>query len=270
MQPKILQLISGGVILLSGLVLLNTVRQDSFPQSEWTKSCEDWATFKAQHIELNNNTWGKQDIKDYKQCIYQNINNPTVMGWSWKWPEQSAGVKAYPSMMHGYKPWNKHSTTQTLPIQLEELETLKVSFSIETKYEGAINLLLEAWLTNSPQPTPYDRTSEIAIHLMQNEWPGQGGKYYASTQIDGHEYDVYINHAMKVPGDDHTWSYLSFVNTGSPILAAEINMKTFIDYLLKEKMIIKTEYLTSIELGNEIEHGQGETRVNGFHVQTHN
>lgn len=269
-QPRVLQIISMGVILLGGVLLFGTLKQNSFPQSQWKQSCEDWATFKAQHIELNNNTWGKQDIKDYKQCIYQDLNNPTRMGWSWDWPQQKSGVKSYPSLMHGYKPWNKHSTTRSLPLQLKELETLKVSFSVETKYKGAVNLLLEAWLTDSAQPTPYDRTSEIAIHLMQNHWPGQGGEYYESTQIDGHSYDIYINHEMTVPGDDHTWSYLSFVNTGKPILEAEIDLKAFIDYLLQKKMIIDTEYLTSVELGNEVDYGRGETRINSFHVQTHN
>nr|CAA6827933.1 MAG: Unknown protein [uncultured Thiotrichaceae bacterium] len=267
MHPKKMLLILGGIALLGILPAFFLLVQNSFPNTAWRQSCQDWSTFRAQGIELNNNTWGKQNTQDYTQCIYQNFERPSYMGWRWEWPEQKPGVKAYPSLMHGYKPWNKHSSTQKLPLQLSELEALDVSFSVETKYKGAVNLLLEAWLTDSPNPTPYDRTSEIAIHLMQNEWPGQGGEYYESVEIDRHQYDVYINHNMTVPGDDHTWSYLSFVNTGKPILDDKINFKTFIDYLLSKKMIIETEYLTSVELGNEIDHGQGESRIEHFDVR---
>lgn len=251
-------------IVLASLPVLLT--QSLAPHATWKKSCQDWATFKALQYELSNNTWGKQDIKDYEQCIYQNTANPMQAGWSWRWPKLWNGVKAYPSLMYGYKPWNRHSTTQTLPLQLTELDSLTVNFAAEMEYEGAVNLLLEAWLTDSPDPKPYDRTSEIAIHLMQHQWPGQGGDYYDSVTIDRHTYDVYINHKMKVPGDDHTWSYLSFVNTGRPVLRGEINLKAFVDYLLEKRMIIETEYLTSVELGNEIDHGTGHSRIHYFHT----
>lgn len=268
MRLQILSLLPGRVLLLICVSLI--LVQSHTLQAKWQQSCQDWATFKAQRIELNNNTWGKQDIKDYEQCIYQNYYNPTHMGWRWTWPERRPGVKAYPSLMYGYKPWNKHSTTQTLPMQLSELDSLEVNFLAEMDYQGAVNLLLEAWLTDSATPEPYDRTSEIAIHLMQHQWPGQGGDYYQSVTLGERTYDVYINHQMQVPGDPHTWSYLSFVNTGKPLLKGEIDLKQFIDYLLKEKMIINSEYLTSVELGNEIDHGEGTTNIPYFHVRAKN
>jgi hypothetical protein len=265
MRLPILSLLPGRALLL--ICLPAILVQSHAIHARWQQSCQDWATFKAQRIELNNNTWGKQDIKDYEQCIYQNLNNPLHMGWRWKWPQHQSGVKAYPSLMYGYKPWNRHSTTRTLPLQLKQLDSLKVSFSAEMKYQGAVNLLLEAWLTDSATPEPYDRTSEIAIHLMQHQWPGQGGDYYESVTIGNRTYAVYINHQMKVPGDSHTWSYLSFVNTGKPIYKGEINLKEFVDYLLEKKMIIDSEYLTSVELGNEIDYGEGESNIRYFHVR---
>ncbi|MEZ5449446.1 MAG: hypothetical protein R3E89_10830 [Thiolinea sp.] len=255
-----------GRLLFAGLPLL--LVQSHALHAGWKKSCEDWATFASGDIELNNNTWGRQNEWHYQQCIYQNREQPQRMGWEWKWPQHKEGVKAYPSLMYGHKPWNRQSTTTALPRRLDQLQNIQVNFSTQMQYSGSVNLLLEAWLTDSAKPQPADRTSEIAIHLMQHQWPGQGGDYHDSVVIDGHAFDVYINHHMTVPGDPHTWSYLSFVNTGKPLLRGRINLKAFLDYLLAQGMIVPSEYLTSVELGNEIEYGEGESRVDYFRVHT--
>ena len=233
----------------------------------WHRSCQAWGAFEYQNIKVVNNVWGGNYHDEYTQCIYQNKNNQKNMAWLWSWNTAIAGVKAYPSLIYGQKPWYKRSTTKELPVQLSQLQSLVVDFSVMSYHSGSANLLLEAWLTDNNNPQPTDRTSEVAIHLYQQNWPGQGGDLVDTINIDGRNYNVYLNHKMQVPNDSHTWSYISFVNSDDPIQVASINFKKFLEYALTNKMILPSEYLSSLELGNEIDHGAGHFLVKDFTVK---
>jgi len=165
------------------------------------------------------------------------------------------------------KPWYQYTTDQKLPIQLSQIKSIDIDFATEHQHSGRVNLLLEAWLTDSAEAMHYDRTSEVAIHLYQANWPAQGGDYFDSVTIDDYQFDVYLNHQMKVPGDQHTWSYISFVNKGQAITKANIDFKKFLDYALEKKMIIPGEFLSSLEIGNEIDTGNGTTKLTKYHVE---
>lgn len=253
---------------LSIAPLANGNKHNNTNKKVWQKKCEAWASFQTDELRIVNNNWGKIKGHNYpsKQCIYQNMQDKNKFAWSWYWDADRYGVKSYPSLIFGKKPWSDKSTYEKLPLSLSQLAKAEVEFEVESQYEGRVNLLLEAWLTSSKRAKPYDRTSEIAIHLYQKNWPGQGGEYYSTIKINQYTFDVYINHAMKVPNDSHSWSYISFVNTGKPIMAEKIDLNDFLNYALKEKMIVASEYLSSIELGNEIDQGQGITHVNKFKV----
>lgn len=232
----------------------------------WLLHCNDWVITKHQTIQLQNNVWGKQNSDDYQQCIAQNVQQPNQFRWRWHWSNDRLGVKAYPSLLYGYKPWVNYSTSPDLPKKLTDVNDIWVKFDVRSQTQGRVNLLLEAWLTDNPNPKPYDRTSEIAIHLMQQNWPGQGGEYVETISLQGHVFKVYLNHQMQVPNDPHTWSYLSFVKQGQPLYQARLNLRPFINYLLDKRFIIKSEYLSSIELGNEIDQGFGDTQIKSFSV----
>jgi hypothetical protein len=236
--------------------------------SNWHQNCQDWTLLSNHEVKVVNNIWGKLPDHHYQhvQCIYQHPTQNKEFAWSWQWPTEASGVKAYPSLIYGRKPWYNYSTTEKLPVQLYNLDAAMIDFEMESHYEGSANILLEAWLTDNPTPKPYDRTSEIAIHFHQKNWPGQGGEYVDTVALEGHTFDVYLNHNMKVPGDSHTWSYISFVNKGAAITRKKLNFSAFLNYALEKKMIIYSEFLTSFELGNEIDKGSGVTHVKKFSV----
>lgn len=251
----------GAIILISILLL----RSDSL-WLEWVLNCKDWAVLEQKKLHLQNNIWGKNAEDQHTQCIAQHPEKLGSFRWLWDWETETFGVKAYPSILYGHKPWAKHSTSSSLPKRLTELSHAVVDFKIDTKANGRANILLEAWLTDDADPQAYDRTSELAIHLMQQNWPGQGGEYVETITISGYTFNVYLNHEMKVPRDPHTWSYLSFVKQGTPLLHGSLDLRLFIDYLLRKRFIVDSEYLVSIELGNEIDQGAGQTEVDYFHV----
>ena len=234
-------------------------------------NCSDWSKIDFDEYEITNNVWGRAKADKYSQCIFAITNNKKTsyktIGWSWYWPKENDGVKAYPSILYGYKPWNNYSTTQSLPKMIGELKHLNVTYNLKTADAGGVNLLLESWITRSKNPTPEDRVGELAIQLYQKNWPGQAGVYIESTVINGISFDFYIEKKMRVPGDNHTWVYYGFVNKGTPVLKAKIDIINFVNYLVKRGYVNKKQFIATVELGNEVDYGKGKTKIKHFSVQ---
>ena len=264
-----------GIILLMIMIPACSLSKEKSTVLHFSSSmkpvCTAWAKINLGEYEVTNNIWGKGSIYDYSQCIIGELNPqsglPGHIGWSWDWPDASIGVKAYPSIIYGYKPWNNYSTTDRLPQAINQLKHLTVSYKLKTESSGAVNLLLESWITRTKKPAPIDRVGELAIQLYQENWPGQAGRYIESTVIDGITFDLYIEKKMRVPGDTHTWVYYGFVHKGAPVLQAKLDIMKFVNYLVSHGYVDRDHYLATIELGNEVDYGRGRTEVEYFSVQ---
>lgn len=233
--------------------------------------CIAWAIISLDEYEISNNIWGKGNINEYSQCVFGKLNpwsrRPEKMGWSWNWPKGTIGVKAFPSILYGYKPWNNYSTTTELPQAINQLKYLTVSYQLESVRNGSVNLLLESWITSTSKPNPSSRVGELAIHLFQDNVPGQAGKFIESVVINGITFDFYIERNMRVPGDKDTWVYYGFVHKGTSILQAKLDMMKFVNYLVSHGYVDRKHYIASIELGNEVDHGKGITKLEHFSVK---
>lgn len=233
--------------------------------------CSAWAKIFLGEYVINNNIWGKGNINDYTQCIIGILNPqsgaPDNIGWSWSWPKASIGVKAYPSILYGHKPWNDYSTTARLPQAINQLKHLTVSYKLKTVSSGAVNLLLESWITRTDKPSPVDRVGELAVQLYQKNWPGQAGRYVESIVINGITFDFYIEKEMRVPSDTHTWAYYGFVHKGAPVLQAKLDIMKFVNYLVNHGYVNRKHYIATVELGNEVDHGEGRTEIEYFSVK---
>ena len=61
-------------------------------------------------------------INDFTQCIYRTgSEDNTHFGWNWNWPNANNNVKSYPEVIYGKKPWSSSSTSQALPIKIENM-----------------------------------------------------------------------------------------------------------------------------------------------------
>ncbi len=230
-------------------------------------TCKHWDFIQFDEYEVHNNVWDKRNIKNFEQCIYKNTSSDKEsVGWRWDWPVATGNIKAYPSILYGLKPWSHKSTTPNLPIKIDDIELFKTKFQVDENSKGGMNLLIDAWITNSNNPRPHNRIAELAIHIYQKQWQGQAGKYIETILIDGIVYDFYKQENMSVHGDNHNWAYLGFVHKGRPKYSGNVNIKHFTDYLVKNGHLDKDSYLSSIEFGNEITHGQGEIRISHFQV----
>lgn len=232
--------------------------------------CTDWSIHKLGRYEIANNVWGKGAIRNYKQCIFGSLNSNSglskSMGWSWRWPKVADGVKAYPSILYGKKPWNDYSTSRLLPQEIQRLDNLMVTYKVKLKSSGAVNLLLESWITKTKQAKPHERVGEVAVQLYQKNWPGQAGRFIEPVVIDGIKFDFYMEKRMHVTGDRDTWVYYGFVHKGRPVYQARLDMMKFVNYLVQHKYLNRHHYLASVELGNEVDHGEGRTEIEHFSV----
>jgi len=232
--------------------------------------CRDWAVISLGRYEINNNVWGKSNINDYKQCIFGSSDDtsgsPGTFGWNWSWPKIYDGVKAYPSILYGRKPWNKYSTTSKLPRKIDQLHHVTISYQLETQFSGAVNLLLESWITKTALAKPEERMGELAIQLYQNDWPGQAGKFVTTVTINDIPFEFYVDKKITAPGDNLTWAYYGFVHKGKYITNATLDIMQFVDYLVRKGYVNTNHYLATVELGNEIDHGSGHTTIRHFSV----
>lgn len=221
--------------------------------------CHDWAELYYKEFMFSNNVWGKEDITDSKQCLLvKGEDNNVEHGWQWNWPEGEARVKAYPEIVYGYKPWNASSTTPKLPIKIADIEKLQVTYEVDVNATGIYNLIFDLWLTNSDKPTPQSITHEITIWLMDTGVVPAGSPMGTIT-INDQDYLRYTGSVNK--------TYIAFVSEIAQTKGT-LDLKLFLDYLTKRGYAHKNRYLASIELGNEIDSGEGITWLRNFEVIT--
>ncbi len=206
-----------------------------------------------------NNCWGKGNITNFSQCIYLKENDGNYnIGFNWFWQSNiNNNVKAYPEILFGFKPFESKSTTNKLPIKLSQNKKIIASFSsIAVNFNGKGNTAFDIWITSSASPNQSNITREIMI-WTQNYGQEPGGSKIATVNIDNINFDFYKA--------DWNWTYLAFIIKDN-INYQTINIHKFLEYLITNGYISSNEYLASVEFGNEIIEGYGNTTITNFKV----
>jgi hypothetical protein len=219
-------------------------------------SCRDWFLGEAGEYHVQNNVWGNEHIPAYQQCVgIEPIPGGVRTGWSWNWPLGGDGVKAYPEVIFGWKPWHARSTTTQLPIRIDRLDRAPVAFDIQWSTSGVANLAFDCWITRSWPPTERNRKVELMIWLDNRGWRNPAGDRDDRVTVGGRQFDLYIRQPA------HT--YVAFVAT-SPMRAGELDIAEFVAHLVGRGYVAPTDWLASVELGNEIKGGSGQTTIERF------
>jgi hypothetical protein len=222
-----------------------------------------------------NNAWGKGTLQGWRQCI--GLDAGAAHGvrarWTWDWPDAGNNVKAYPELIVGTKPGSA-PTTPSLPRQVSRLGQLQARLALESRRLGSGNLAFDLWLTSTPQPTHFG-VPPISHELMV--WCDAFGSMQPAGQrrgtvtIEGRAYDLYVN-------DRHGagWRYIAYIPKSlapgrpramGPIrVDASINLKAFLEDARSRRLINGNPFLASVELGNELISGQGETLVHHYRL----
>jgi hypothetical protein len=224
-----------------------------------TTNCKTDGVLYYGEYKIINNCWGKGNIQDFSQCIYiKELDNEYSFGFNWYWPNGiNNEVKAYPEILFGFKPFDNKSTTTKLPVKISDGKKIIASFSsVTTTFTGIGNTAFDIWITSSPTPTQKDIKREIMI-WTKNYGQMPGGSKIASVNIDNVNFDFYKA--------DWNWTYLAFVIKDN-IDYKTINIHKFVEYLVNNGYMTNSEYLASVEFGNEVVQGQGSTKITNFKV----
>jgi hypothetical protein len=227
------------------------------------QKCQDFARIPVREYLLDNNVWGKSNITNYQQCVWADTgSNPLIAGWSWSWQTtDNKKVKAYPEIHYGWD-WDKKFTTTKLPLKVNKINKIQVTYDVTTSAEGVYNLAFDLWLTKASFPTRNNLSREVMIWVDGTK-KKSGATFIKRATIDGGEYDLYINR------DWNYWTYFSFIKV-VPQPKGTLNVHEFLFFLKNAEYISSQESLVEIEIGNEVWSGSGKTVVKNYSINVNN
>lgn len=236
-------------------IILTTIFQTTLFTQDTTFYCNDWAQTSIDSYLIENNVWGKENIVNYTQCIYE--TNNSEFGWHWDWPDSGYNVKAYPEVIFGRKPWWNESTYPALPLKLSAIESFIVNFDLNMSAQGSYNLAFEFWVTADSLSDGNNITTEVMIWTDRNIIT-PAGNIVATVSIDGFTYNLYR-------AIFSNWTYFTFLSQ-TVQYQGSLNVHKFIDYMVDQDLLDPAEYFASFELGNEVIHGSGVTNVKNYKI----
>jgi len=210
---------------------------------------------------IENNQWGaKTQGIPVSLSIYDS-------GWTFNVSEDSEYLPAiYPEIIWGWKPWTEYSTTSELPIEVKDIKGLTIDYSLYTITTGLAhyNQSFDFWITRESRPKEVNIQTEIMIWTA-SEGPKNpaGGSYGGIFEIEkGFPCEIWIADKND-PGLALKWNIITFKFVNS-VFSGTINLVPYLEETLKRGLISRVDYLASIELGNEIWYGRGQTLVKEF------
>ena len=251
------------LFLLIILISINFINGCSKDQDDFESTqCNDFGEIRFKEYYLNNNVFNKGNRTDYNQCVFlEKKDGVYEFGWTWRWPSYPIeSSTAFPEIAYGWG-WGFYAPSTTkLPRQIGAIKDIDVSFDVSTSATGIYNLTFDLWLTS--KYTLNERqyiTREVMILLDITRPGGTGANFVKRVNIDGEEYDLHMSN------DWFSWTYFAFVKV-IPRYSGNIKLHKFLNLLKDEGYISVNEYLATIEFGNEVWEGTGETRVRNYAV----
>jgi hypothetical protein len=228
-------------------------------------NCEDEALIDTGDYRVQNNTWGNGNLSGWSQCIGLGMkaDGTVVARWTWDWLSSGTNVKAYPEIIFGQKPGST-TTSEALPIQISEVGAATISYDVSSTYTGSGNVAFDLWLTDTPNPSTWGVppiTHEIMIWLDSRGGMHPGGTHLEQVSFDGFAYNVSVGENF-----GQGWRYIAFASVESQLGAGTLDLGSILSYIREKNLVKGDEYLASIEFGNEIIGGAGETVVNRYTV----
>ena len=244
-----------------------SVNQGTNPLPIIEAFCGEEDLLKSAGFVYTNNMWGKGEITDYEQCLLKCVDGAgTVYGWRWRWPLGNSNVKAYPEVIFGHKPLGHPPvppTVSDLPKRISDINRLQVSYDVEMTARGLYNLAFEMWVTSDNPPTTDNITHEIMIWVDRTIAPATSDFLVAEVEIDGVTYDLYyVVSGNPAAGQDRYIAFSSRIRQ----LSGTLDFRKFLDYLIAHDYLPTDQYVTSVELGNEVIEGVGETWLKRYHI----
>lgn len=236
---------------------------------------KDWEILKdglPQNYALINNVWNKGAAGPgpSEQIIFTEIiKDKFAFGWKWNWPMGRGFVVAYPEVVYGTKPWDidkPYELGGNMPFKAGS-KKLTAKFNINLQASGTYNMAFSMWAIADPNAPKASITHEIMIWNANNGLT-PAGKKQGTLQVNGVRFDVYIKpgHTDDSGANDNSWTYIAFA-AQKPVLRGSLDLSDFITYLLKQGILTPDNYITAVELGNEIVGGTGLVEITDYLIE---
>lgn len=233
---------------------------------------EDWAEIPyAGRYLLLNNVWNKQAAKGkHAQRIFAGADNVGgTVGWDWEWKGSDRWVLAFPEIGCGDSPWVKgRGFAPDFPFRVGAKKvTVTIDATIEA--EGRLNMSFQIWAISRLPNVKENITREIMIWVYDKSpgdwaWATKRGNVTSGGVI----FDVYekTGHGDDSGAHSNRWAYTSFV-ARTPILKGTVKIHEFLEYMVNNGMLTMDEFITNVDLGNEIWYGKGTTTLRAYDVK---
>ena len=240
-------------------------------------SAAEWSHLPAdeERCFLVNNMWnrGAAGVHFAQEIFDENLAGSRAVGWRWRSPWQaSPSIVSYPEMICGNKPWDQPMGAfpglPMHPAANPEATTgprhLTVDYNIRLRATGVYNLAFSLWAVSNLPPSPATIHCEIMIWIA-NSGQKPAGTLRGTVNVQGTPYDVWINeHQHDNSGaNKNEWTYVAYV-ARSPVLNGPLDLTAFVIDLEQRKILTPAQWITDLELGNEVAEGAGITEIQNF------
>jgi len=243
------------------------------PQAAAIKQdCQAWSMHHDGRYRYENNVWGSKKAKGkFKQCLLtRQRDGKTELGWSWDWPGFDPSVFAYPEVVVGWKPWSGGATTDPrFPLKVSDVHTLTLDYEVESEVTGSYDLAPEIWLTSagaSAKPNPQSITTEVMFWMDHTEGARPAGQIVDEVPLNGVKYELWREDSIGVDANGKGWRLLSFKSPQKQ-LKGSIDIAALVRYLVEKQLAAPSDYLASVEFGNEVMGGTGTTWIRQFDLK---
>lgn len=208
-----------------------------------------------------NNLFGKNNALSgwWSQMFYK--SGTSKWGARWSFQTDTAhqwAVKAFPSIVVGWQ-WGDWSPDSGLGVRLGT--PVQTRWSVTSTGRGRYNVTYDLWAHDMPHPGGNDYpTDEIMIWLDSYGISPTGTRQAGTVSLSGYTWNVYYG-----PQATGSWDYIAFDST-TKLQSANLQLKDFTDYCVRQGWMSGREYLTSVEAGSEIWHGQDQLDTSEFSV----
>lgn len=228
----------------------------------------DWGTITVDNYRLINNVWNKGAASNqFKQSVFvKEVHGQRIIGWRWNNPFSRTSVVSYPEVVYGDKAWDPPSGLKTeFPLQVGA-QRIIADFNVNIQATGVYNMAFSLWAVSSLPASPKTISHEIMIWTFRKGMETLGDRM-GTLEVNGIKYDAYIRKGWgdASGANSNKWTYVCFV-ARKPVMQGPLDISTFTDYLVEKKVLTTNNYISSLELGNEVTNGQGVTEISGFNI----
>jgi Ca2+-binding RTX toxin-like protein len=213
---------------------------------------------------LVNNTWNVEPMVngvDFTQTVtYDPANLIHGTRFDWSYGRDDSRIVAYPSLVLGYSPWGD-SDLKVVETRISDLRDLDLTHDTTIRGQTQnFNLAYDLWLTNAPDASYQNITTELMIWVHSGGFP-LPDVADATYDAGGFTANVYVREGFSAL--DITWRYVAVVLTEQR-LAGTIDLDGLLRFLSAEGIVSASDYVTGIEFGAEVNRGTGALIINDF------